>query len=293
MKKKGRIAGTIGLVLSVVLAGSTIVYGTMVHKNSEGRSRLGGDSTGNYFSDILGKDKNQGFQKTLDLVTDTYAGISGTEGTNKYSSFTASFTYTYSLKSDSTTNNVLYNTTVCANKKYARLTETVRYTGARETTIQINEYVLVKSSKAVYKRSNPTLTTSAADDEILDTATWSLATEYELTNTAFVSFVKELKDQMSAVESGKVSHNKLTGEYTFTDEASVETMKAAGCVADTIKADYSFNVGSAPTVAYEMQGETKKRTQSVYGTAEIKYSSLNATTVELPETLVKLVGKEA
>lgn len=38
MKKKGRICGTIGLILSLALAGGTVVYGTMFDKNAVGKA---------------------------------------------------------------------------------------------------------------------------------------------------------------------------------------------------------------------------------------------------------------
>ena len=38
MKKKGRICGTIGLILSLALAGGTVVYGTMFAENAVGKA---------------------------------------------------------------------------------------------------------------------------------------------------------------------------------------------------------------------------------------------------------------
>ena len=293
MKKKGRIAGTIGLILSIILAGSTIVYGTMAHKNSEGRSWFGGDSTGNYFSDTWGKNKDQGLKKTLELVADTYAGIGGAK-VSKYSSYTADFTYTLTQKTLEGTENILYNTTVSSNAKYAHITEVARYTGAREVEMRISEYFLVKTGESkIYKRNNTTMTTSDSDDEILDKATWSLVTEGNLTETMFGSFIEMLGSKMSAVEEKKVAHNKLTGEYTFSDGEHVAAMKEAGFLKDTIKVDYSFSVGKAPTINYVMQGEKKDRAVSAYMTASVNYSCLNATIVDLPKSLTKLVGKEA
>lgn len=293
MKKKGRIAGTIGLILSIILAGSTIVYGTMAHKNSEGRSWFGGDSTGNYFSDTWGKNKDQGLKKTLELVADTYAGIGGAK-VSKYSSYTAEFTYTVSQKANDKTENIFYNTTVSSNAKYAHVTEVARYTGAREVEMQVSEYFLVKTGESkIYKRNNTTMATSDSDDEILDKATWSLVTEGNLTETMFGSFIEMFGGEMSAVEEKKVAHNKLTGEYSFTDADTVKSLKEAGFLADTIKVDYSFNVGKAPTLTYVVQGETKGRAKTVYMTASVNYSCLNATIVDLPKSLTKLVGKEA
>ena len=69
MKKKGRICGTIGLILSLALAGGTVVYGTMFHGNTVGKAeKLVGSSTGTVFD---GWFKHTGFDETKALVDQT------------------------------------------------------------------------------------------------------------------------------------------------------------------------------------------------------------------------------
>ena len=62
MKKKGRICGTIGLILSLALAGGTVVYGTMFDKNAVGKAEkpFGAATTGSVFN-------RKGFDETKKL----------------------------------------------------------------------------------------------------------------------------------------------------------------------------------------------------------------------------------
>ena len=92
MKKKGRICGTIGLILSLALAGGTVIYSTMFDKNAVGKAEkpFGAATTGSVFN-------RKGFDETKKLVDETEGVFEGTNKDAKYKSYTLSFNSSYSV----------------------------------------------------------------------------------------------------------------------------------------------------------------------------------------------------
>lgn len=159
MKKKGRICGTIGLILSLAIAGGTVVYGTMFHGNTVGKAeKLIGASTGSVFDGWI---NGTGFDATKTLVDETAAvaaGKAASDATYKSYSLSFSYTQTASVTADETETVVQTYTdgVVYTDASYTYIKYTTRMTDDRAVSVGSVEYALVKESGAVYVRTNPT-----------------------------------------------------------------------------------------------------------------------------------------
>lgn len=279
MKKKGRICGTIGLILSLALAGGTVVYGTMFHGNTVGKAeKLVGSSTGTVFD---GWFKHTGFDETKALVDQTVGlakGNAATEG--GYSSYSLSFNYSSMLSvkvNDKET--VMQGTAagvVYTDAAYTYVKYTTRTIDDRATKVESVEYVLVKETGTVYTRTNPSPYTETPGDSMFsDVSTW----KYSGTSFEIPSFL-DLTGVFASVSEDNKVYITPTGEYKFN----------AAPLPEGAEGVCKFTVGYCPTVRYTVTTEgTKEAGGDSTTTVALKYSNLNNTKIELPASLTEVI----
>lgn len=295
MKKKGRICGTIGLVLSLVLAGGTVVYGTMFHQNAAGSAKSPvGDSTGNYFVSWV---KRDGFGETKKLIDESFVAVSATSEENAtYKSYTLDYSTTATYKADDGTTSVyMQKATVYVDESYTYLKTFVRGLDGGEVEADAYEYIFVKETGKVYFRTNAVLTESAADAPLLDTSAWAVDTEG--TYEGFAAFGVAMTQTVAAFDAAgsegssvELRIDFLTGEYFFEDRTALSAFDEGST------AEYRFTVGIAPTVRYSLSGkitDEEKKTSEVNYTYTLGYSCLNNTKVNIPDSLAEILEGEA
>lgn len=286
MKKKGRICGTIGLILSLALAGGTVVYGTMFAGNAVGKAEKPiGSATGNVFDGWINK---SGFDETKTLVTESGGIFDGSKKDGKYKSYSLSFTQTSTITTTgegAQTVNNLTEGVIYTDADYTYLKLTGRYFEGRTTTISAGEYVLSKSDGVWYARTNVSAATENVNDTpLLDKAKWEQMTEtsadqYILASSIF-SYMTEV---FGSVNSDNPVYLGLTGEYHFKDTS---------VTADYLKGDCRFTVGLCPTIRHTLSLSETDETKS-YGTitTALQYSNLNNTKVDLPDSVKEAMKK--
>ena len=280
MKKKGRICGTIGLILSLALAGGTVVYGTMFHGNTVGKAeKLIGSSTGTVFD---GWFKHTGFDETKALVDQTVGlaeGNAATEG--GYASYSLSFNYSSMISVKVNDKETLKQGTaagvIYTDAAYTYVKYTTRTIDDRAATVESEEYVLVKETGAVYIRTNPSPYTEAPGDQMLysDVATW----KYSGTTFDVPSFL-DLTGVFASVSADNKVYITPTGEYKF-NAASLPEGDEGVC---------KFTVGFCPTIRYTLTTTgTKEAGGDSTTTLALQYSNLNNTKIELPDSLTEVI----
>ncbi len=286
MKKKGRICGTIGLILSLALAGGTVVYGTMFAGNAVGKAEKPiGSATGNVFDGWINK---SGFDETKTLVTESGGIFDGSKKDGKYKSYSLSFTQTSTITTTgegAQTVNNLTEGVIYTDADYTYLKLSGRYFEGRTTTIEAGEYVLSKSDGVWYARTNTSAATENVNDTpLLDKAKWEQMTEtsadqYILASSIF-SYMTEV---FGSVNSDNPVYLGLTGEYHFKDTS---------VTADYLKGDCRFTVGLCPTIRHTLSLSETDETKS-YGTitTALQYSNLNNTKVDLPDSVKEAMKK--
>ena len=286
MKKKGRICGTIGLILSLALASGTVVYGTMFAGNAVGKAEKPiGSATGNVFDGWINK---SGFDETKTLVTESGGIFDGSKKDGKYKSYSLSFTQTSTITTTgegARTVNNLTEGVIYTDADYTYLKLTGRYFEGRTTTISAGEYVLSKSDGVWYARTNVSAATENVNDTpLLDKAKWEQMTEtsadqYILASSIF-SYMTEV---FGSVNSDNPVYLGLTGEYHFKDTS---------VTADYLKGDCRFTVGLCPTIRHTLSLSETDETKS-YGTitTALQYSNLNNTKVDLPDSVKEAMKK--
>ena len=284
MKKKGRICGAIGLMLSLALAGGTVVYGTMFHGNAVGKAEkpFGGASTGNIVDNWINQ---EGFDKTKKLVDESAPLINGEEIKDAaYSSFSASYSgSTTSAVKDKNTNRVTSVTIqlegkIYTDKNYTYLKEVERTMSGREAKVSVYEYVYRKEENMAFSRTNTASTpqTEAVNDLLLlDKAEWARISS---AGTDAQNVVLLFSNLFTAVREGNECFmNILTGEYYF-DLAPLCTKGEKGTC--------TLTAGTCPTIYYYMETSSKD-SPDYYGssTMALHYSNLNNTEVNIPDSL--------
>lgn len=288
MKKKGRICGTIGLILSLALAGGTVVYGTMFAENAVGKAEKPiGSATGNVFDGWINK---SGFDETKTLVTESGGIFDGSKKDGKYKSYSLSFTQTSTITTTgegAQTVNSLTEGVIYTDSDYTYLKLTDRYFEGRTTTISAEEYVLSKSDGVWYARTNTSAATENVDDTpLLDKAKWERVTDAasSAANLLQMSFVfGQMTEVFGSVNSDNPVYLGLTGEYHFKDTS---------VTADYLKGDCRFTVGLCPTIRHTLSLSETDETKS-YGTitTALQYSNLNNTKVDLPDSVKEAMKK--
>ena len=279
MKKKGRICGAIGLILSLALAGGTVVYGTMFHGNAVGKAEkpFGGASTGNVFDGWLNQ---AGFDETKKLVDESDALVNGTAAENaKYKSFSLSVVAgtTIAEKTGETykVTQVQGEYQIYTDKNYTYVKSLMRTTEGRTATVVAQEYALNKSANAWFIRTNPSKLTETPDDILLsDKAKWE---RIPLTGAALDGFFAVLSKNFTAVNDSNHPYIDATGEYFFDISSQLAEKETGMC---------RFTVGTCPTIRYSTE-LSKKDSPDRYGTtsATFRYSHLNNTEVNIPASL--------
>ncbi len=288
MKKKGRICGTIGLILSLALAGGTVVYGTMFAKNTVGKAEKPiGSATGNVFDGWINK---SGFDETKTLMTESGGIFDGSKKDGKYKSYSLSFTQTSTMTvtgDGAQTVNTLTEGVIYTDADYTYLKLSFKNFEGRTTTISAGEYVLSKSDGAWFARTNVSSATENVDDTpLLDVAKWEQMTETS-SDQAYILLASSMFGRMTEVFGSVNSDNPvylgLTGEYHFEDTSVTAEGQTGEC---------RFTVGLCPTVRYCMEISETEETKT-YGTMSIDlhYSNLNNTKVDLPDSVKEAMKK--
>ena len=269
MKKKGRICGTIGCILSLALAGGTVVYATMFHGGTVGKQAgLIGSSTGNVVQNWL---NTSGYNNTKTLVNDVMNVYAGKEG-ETYKSYSLSFSYTATGEGQRvTTDGVVY---ADANYTYTKYTQKV--IEDRKVTVSAGEYVLDKKSGAGYMRTNSSpLTETAADQLLLDAAEWQAASSDAATATmsviAGIPMFFEMVNMDTASENANPVYFGNPGENFF--NIVVEGKSVGRC---------RFTTGFCPTISCSYFSD------GMDGTMQVTYSNLNNTKVDVPASATEV-----
>lgn len=280
MKKKGRICGAIGLILSLALAGGTVVYGTMFHGNTVGKAEkpFGGASTGNVFDGWSGSIK--GFDETKKLVDESDALVNGKAAENaKYKSFSLSVVSgtTITAKTGEKYNvlQIQEEYQIYTDKNYTYVKSLMRTTQGRTATVEAQEYALNKSANAWFVRTNSSELTETPDDILLsDKMKWERISS---AGSPLYAVFPALSQAFTAVNESNSLYIDATGE-SFFDISSVLAEKETGTC--------RFTVGACPTIRYFTE-LSKKDSPDSYGTtsATFRYSNLNNTEVNIPASL--------
>lgn len=295
MEKKGRICGTIGLLLSLALAGSTVVYGTLLDKNAVGKAEkpFADKSAGTVFNDWFGKSSSDdnGFVRARILVNNSMALFNGSKGeSDTFASYSLSFTVTESLtvvknKTETEAYESVTNTetsgVVYMDGNYTYL-KYIQKTAADTVTADIYEYLLDKETGVWWECANGAgaAWTETADDtrfELLKKSTWKKSDDF---NGNFY-FLRLMADQFVASKDNADATIDILGSYHFVPaEEGVFKGAENECV---------FTLGPAPMIRYtsSLKRPEKPVTNDAYGTRTVvfNYSKLNNTKVCLPESL--------
>ncbi len=276
MKKKGRICGTIGLILSLALAGGTVVYGALFDANSVGKAEKPfGETTGNVFDGWFNK---TGFDETKKLVDESGGIFDGTGENTKYTSYSLSFRVTETVKTDKAGKVTIVNAyregVVYTDNNYTYLKLIERSEEGRTATVTAGEYVLAKKDSAWYKRTNTAysaLSGNVRDIPLLDKAKWTKSSEAVGTEAVFY----KLSEVFQSVSATNGVYIDMAGEYYFKN-----TAMATG----DAKSECRFTVGLCPTIRYTYD-QPEKEGVAVVSTVAYEYSNLNNTKVSLPGSL--------
>ncbi len=274
MKKTGRVVlGTIGLILSLALAGGTVVYGTMFHKNAVAKSEgIIGASTGNMFTDWT---KMSGFNNTKALIDVTEGLAEGTAEGTDYTSYSLSFAYN-GTETRTEGAETIVNTSVDgviytdANYTYVRYIQ--RVTNDRAIGTEGAEYILVKSSSTVYERkvdpSFDAIATAPGDWSFAESEGWTISSQTEI-------FPAAISDVGLPALLATVGSENVFAVYP--GENKVELAAAEGT-----EASCRYTLGYAPLVSYSSYSSTLTETLI------LQYSALNNTKVEAPASLTEV-----
>lgn len=274
MKKKGRILGTIGWILSFAMVGGVLVYGAMFDKHTVGKAnKLIGESTGNVVAAFT---KGEGHDETKTLLSDTAESLYAAPATDAtYTSFTMKVTYKKEIGSAySDLESMIY---ADANYTYVKVS-TVSYAD-RTTEQYAEEYVFVKASGEYWVRQNNGTggAIASGDSAYLANAKWTKNGTLTIA-PGFKETVKYFSDSFAKID--KVTFSVTRGMFTFDDP--VYTAAEEG---DSAK--FAFTLGLNPVINYST---TAKDGGAHYSLA---YSNLNNTKVDLPESLKTEMGKGA
>lgn len=264
MKKKGRICGTIGLILSLALAGGTVVYGTMFYGKAVGKAEKPfGASTGNVFEGWI---KKTGFDQTKKLVDESSGVFEGTSAEYEYKSYSASYNMTLTAKTENWAN-YRDEGTIYTDESYTYLKGVVYSMAGRRTTVEAYEYVLVKESGAWYARTNTSPYTESGDDALLlDKAKWAVSDGPEFMYFDAFSAAFDAATELCITPFGE--------QYFTLEEEGVET-------------ECRFTVGTCPTL--RLATSVAEDEASYESTVAIGYFNLNNTEVSLPESLKEVI----
>ena len=277
MKKKGRICGAIGLILSLALAGGTVVYGTMFHGNTVGKAEkpFGSASTGTVFDGWI---HQTGFDETKALIDESGALVNGTAAENaKYKSFSLSYASSSTVtQKTGETYKVMQaqeEYEIYTDENYTYVKGSIRTMEGRTATVEAQEYALNKSANAWFVRTNSSNLTETTDDFLLsDKAKWE---RMSMTGSELDELFKMLSKVFTAVSDSNPVYIDMTGEYFFdipSEEKGTSTCR--------------FTVGTCPTIRYFSE-LSKKDSPDAYETmsATFRYSNLNNTKVDIPASL--------
>lgn len=274
MKKTGRVVlGTIGLILSLALAGGTVVYGTMFHKNAVAKSEgIIGTSTGNVFTDWT---KMSGFNNTKALIDATEGLAENTAEGTAYTSYSLSFAYdsvTTLTEGAETVVNASADGVVYTDANYTYVRYIQRVTSDRAVVTTGAEYILVKESGAVYERrvspAFDAIATAPGDWSFAASEGWTASSQTEI----FPAAVSEVG--LPALFA-TVGNEDVFAVYP--GENKVEFAAAEGT-----EASCRYTLGYAPLISYSSYSSTLTETLI------LQYSNLNNTEVTVPASLAEV-----
>ena len=271
MKKKGRVSGTIGWLLAVILCLGVIGYSTYL-----GVSGFMGAATGNAivarFNDA---EKQAGEANTKQLVKDAAAGFSsGTDGLT-YNSYTLTYQMSTYQKADDANSSSNSTGIVYVNNDYTYVKATRDGVLNKEYTTVSTEMVYVKATGKMYYREN-FVGETAEDSLLLDTAKWTETAPVEnVTGDAQIALGLF---SVVAADDVAMTFDVISGEYKF--EKAVE-----GAEKET-NSKYGFTVGYRPNLYAKVY--TTDETTVI--SCALTFSNLNNTKVSVPQSLQDVIN---
>lgn len=274
MKKKGRILGTIGWILSFAMVGGVLVYGAMFDKHTVGKAeKLIGASTGNVVAAFT---KGEGLDETKTLLSDTAESLYAAPAEDAtYTSFTLKVAYKTEIGGTySDLESMIYTD---ANYTYVKVSA-VGYTD-RTADQYAEEYVFVKESGEYWVRQNNGAggAIASGDSAYLANAKWTKNGTLTIA-LGVKETVKYFSDSFAKID--EVIFSVTKGMFTFDDPAYADSEEGTS-------AKFAFTIGFNPVINYSM---TVKDGGAHYSLA---YSNLNNTKVDLPESLKTEISKGA
>lgn len=271
MKKKGRVSGTIGWLLAVILCLGVIGYSTYL-----GISGFMGAATANAIVARFNEtEKQAGEANTKQLVKDTATGVTAaTEGLT-YNSFTIEYSYaTYAEdetvgKASSTSSGIAY-----INNEYVYIKASAETVVNKEFKTVYTELVIDKASGKTYYRENA-VAQNAKDSLLLDNAVW---TTTEPTENAAANFLATLSMFTPLTADGvAMEFDVISGEYKF--ESAID---------EATTAKYGFTVGYRPNLFAKVFTADEKNVAAF----TLTYSNINNTKLVLSKSLQDTIGQE-
>lgn len=268
MKKKGtgRVAGTIGWILSIVICLGTIAYATYTHV-----SGFLGASTGNSIMARFSEDvRVDGEVNSKKLIQDVLASTAGTTEGLTYESYTLSYVFAATQNLDG------------EDGRMSETAEGVQYVTAEYVydkavmTIVTDELYLRYKVECVYDKVNGVqyMRVDASNNENVDDSL--LLDGYEWEKLDQVTQIGTTALQMFApLPEATLQYNYLTSEYLF----ETEVTDVANDNIYLVK--YGFTVGYRPV----FYAKSQLVDGNVMETLTATFSNINNTKVELPESL--------
>jgi len=275
MKKKGRISGTIGWILSVALVGGVVVYSTMFDQYATGKAGKNlGSSTGNIVSALT---KGEGLDETKKLLAeanDSMFAKPAADATYK------SFSFDYSMSSYiSAGENVAFvesDGSVYSDAAYTYMHVVASTHENRTTTVAEYEFVYDKEANKLWEHGS--IVAGA-------TETWTVVSmeDAEVVATLIPVSVLGMFYEIGNAATG-AKWDLMSGGFQFTIPAEEGVSQAA-----------YFTLGYNPTFNYS--GEATQEAEGVKTlmrtTMSMNYTNLNRTEVNLPEALKTAMSEEA
>lgn len=319
-KGKGRLAGTIGWILAVVLCLGTVGYGTYKCVDGVLGSTTGSSVLARFNVDAMAQAEDE----TKYLLSETAMTYAASTEEAAYTSYTMEYSASATLLFDtavslgdesealvtavSTTLNGVFKVT--NDYVYEKVNTWMAFDSEVVSTVVESYYV--KETGVAYTRTNTFAGEGANDSLLLDSASWvqgGVAVPLES-----VDDMGGLENYVPAANSGaqaiysfmpllteELAFNLISGEFTYAPEYSQEYMEENGFT--ELSERYGFTAGMRPTFfcsktigkASEDSGEGYSSSiyMKVTTNEVLVYSNLNNTKVELPKSLVDFIASEA
>ncbi len=286
MSKKGRVGGTIGFILALALVGGTVAYSAMFDSYAAAKSKKPvGEATGNV---ITAYAKKEGFDETKKLVEDTFGGwFAAVETGAKYKSFSMDFNIsletTVTVNKKTAVQSVDYDGSVHSDESYTYLKMNASGVDGENVSYAYTEMFYVKKSGLLFTRAlqyaqNP------QDSAMIDEVVWAEATDAATGDGSVLSFVDACFATVSVLFQSEAGweFDYLSGLFKLDQEAKQNGAE--------YRTSATFTVGFNPRVMLTVYTADEKNENVVSEGISFRYSNLNNTVVNVPESLKSKVG---